>query len=270
MIVYFLIIIIVIIFFLLKKKEGFDNKKLCVIYNYYEKDENYKNNLQFFLDNGILEEVDYYFVINGNYSIEFPKKSNIKIYHRDNKGYDFGAYSYVIDKLKIYDYYIFMNTSVKGPYLKDESKWYNKFLPLFSENVHLVGTSINICTLPTICIDPKTEKTVNPHVQSMFFVVDKKYFNELKNENFFNENEINNMTFSELIRKKEVGLSEIAIKKGYNINCILSKYKNLNYNTMNEDINPTSINGDSYFKGKYFGETIDPYEVVFFKTNRDN
>jgi hypothetical protein len=271
MIIYIgIIILIIIVFINLKNKEGMNNKKLCVIYNYYEKDEKYKNNLLFFLDNGILDEVDYYFVINGDYSIKFPKKSNIKIYNRENKGYDFGAYSYVIDKLKVYDYYFFMNTSVKGPFLKDESKWYDKFLPLFNENVHLVGTSINICTLPTTCIDPNSEKAVNPHVQSMFFAIDQKYFNELKNEKFFNENEINNMTFAELIRKKEVGLSEIAIKKGYNINCILSKYKNLNYLSIDKDINPTSKDGDSYFKGKYFGETIDPYEVVFFKTNRDN
>ena len=117
MIVYFVCIILIILFFFLKRREGLSNKKLCVIYNYYEKDEHYKNNLQFFLDNGILEEVDYYFVINGNYSIEFPKKSNIKIYNRENKGYDFGAYSYIIDKLKVYDYNFYMNTSVKGPSL---------------------------------------------------------------------------------------------------------------------------------------------------------
>jgi lipopolysaccharide biosynthesis protein len=264
-----LIIIVLVIIFFIKNKEGFD-KKICLIYNYYEKDDKYKENLQFFLDNGILEEVDYYFVINGNYSIKFPNKSNIKIYKRENKGYDFGAYSHIIDKLKVYDYYFFMNTSVKGPYLKDNTKWYDKFLPLFNNNVHLVGTSINICTLPTTCIDPNSDKYVNPHVQSMFFGLTNKYFNELKNENFFNENEINNMNFTDLIMKKEVGMSQIAIEKGYNINCILSKYKNLDYLTIDKDINPTSINGDSYFKGKYFGETIDPYEVIFFKTNRDN
>lgn len=226
----------------------------------------YKENLQYFLDHGILDEVDYYFVINGDYSTTFPNKPNIKIYNRENKGYDFGAYSYVIDKLKVYDYYFFMNTSVKGPYLKYNDKWYNKFLPLFKNNVHLVGTSINICTIPEF-IQNKHSKS---HVQSMFFVLDHKFFTELKNEKFFNESEINNMSFIELIMKKEIGLSEIALNKGYNTNCILSKYRDLDYLNIREDINPTSINGDPYFKGKYFGGTIDPYEVVFFKTNRIN
>jgi len=269
MIIYIVIICALLIgFILLKKKEGFGTK-ICVIYNYYEKDETYKDNLQFFLDNGILDEVDYYFVINGNYTIQFPQKPNVKVYTRENKGYDFGAYSYIIDKLDVYDYYFFMNTSVKGPYLKDNSKWYDKFLPLFNENVHLVGTSINICTMDAYCgITPQSEKSVNPHVQSMFFVVDQKYFNDLKHDNFFNESEINNMDFTQLIIKKEIGLSELAIKKGYNINCILSKYKNLDYLNIDKDINPTSMGGDCYFKGAYFGETIDPYEVVFFKNNR--
>jgi len=185
MIYYFMIIfIITIVFIFLKKtrkgiKEGF-GQKICVVYNYYEKDDMYKENLQYFLDHGILDEVDYYFVINGDYSITFPSKSNIKIYTRENKGYDFGAYSYVIDKLKVYDYYFFMNTSVKGPYLKDNDKWYNKFLPLFKNNVHLVGTSINICTIPEFI----QNKHSNPHVQSMFFAVDHKFFTELKDDDF--------------------------------------------------------------------------------------
>jgi hypothetical protein len=104
----------------------------------------------------------------------------------------------------------------------------------------------------------------------MFFCLDHKFFTELKEEGFFNEDEINKMGFRQLIIDKEVGMSQIALKKGYNINCILSKYKNLNYLTIDKDINPTSIDGDPYFKDKYFGKTIDPYEVVFFKTNRDN
>jgi GTPase SAR1 family protein len=263
-----------------QNKLGFKNKDLIIHLN--ASDERgidiIRNQISFFVNSKplfhsgmkfvILDEVDYYFVINGDYTITFPNKSNIKLYKRENKGYDFGAYSYVIDKLKVYDYYFFMNTSVKGPYLKNNDKWYDRFLPLFNDNVHLVGTSINICTSKIYCVDSNSK--VKPHVQSMFFCLDKKYFNELKDENFFNESEINNMTFTELIRNKEVGLSEIALKKGYNINCILSKYKGLDYLNVTEDINPTSIDGDSYFNGKYFGQTIDPYEVIFFKTNRDN
>jgi len=245
-------------------REAFEQgRKICVIYNYYEKDEMYKENFSYFLNHGIYDEVDYYIIVNGKSSVEIPKRPNIFIHYRENKGYDFGAFSYIIhNKLnKEYDYYCFINTSVKGPFLKDGTKkWYEHFLELFKENVHIVGTSINICTL--------FKPAVIPHVQSMFFIIDKMYFDELKKEDFFNEEEINNMSFNDIIQKKEIRISQIGIEKGYNINCILSKYRDLDYLSVDKDINPTSISGDPYYNGAYFGETIDPYEVIFFKANR--
>jgi len=243
--------------------------KLCVIYTYYEKDETYKENFNFFLKYGLYSEVDYYIIINGTCSIKLPTLKNVFIHHRDNIGYDFGAYSYMVHKLtKKYDYYFFINTSVKGPFLKNKKKWYEPFIELFKPNVHVVGTSINICTIKDICIYDGYKKKVNPHVQSMFFCIDHKYFNELKHLHFFDEEKINKMSFTEVIQQQEIKLSEIAIKKGYNINSILSKYKDLDYTQITKNINPTSKNGDPYYKHAYFGESIDPYEVIFFKTNR--
>jgi hypothetical protein len=269
-----MILFLITIIIKYNNKENFENNnKLCVIYNYYEKDELYKENFKYFLNNGILDNIDYYIIINGTCTVELPKSNNVFIYYRDNIGYDFGAYSYIIEnKLnKNYDYYFFLNTSVKGPYLKNKNKkWYEYFIELFNKNVHLVGTSINICTNEEICLyDKEYNKKVNPHVQSMFFCLDSKYFNELKNENFFNEKEINKMEFIKLIKEKEIKLSQIAIEKGYNINCILSKYTNIDYININQDINPSSGNGDPYFKNAYFNQTIDPYEVIFYKTNRN-
>jgi hypothetical protein len=252
------------------EKFAYNSNRVCVIYNYFEKNDLYKDNFMYFLQNGIIDEVDYYIVVNGTSSIEIPERSNIVVYFRENIGYDFGAFSYIVqNKLtKSYDYYFFINTSVKGPYLKYSDKmWYEYFIDLFDENTHLVGTTINICKVP-FCLDKLTDKSVNPHVQSMFFAVDYHYFSELKRDNFFNEDEINRMDLSTLIREKEIGLSQIAIKKGYNINCILPKYKDLDYTRITEDHNPTSSDGDSYYPNAYFGETIDPYEVIFLKTNR--
>lgn len=76
-------------------------------------------NFRYFLENGLLDEIDYYIIINGLCSIELPNKSNIFIYYHKNIGYDFGAYSYIINNklTKEYDYYFLINTSVRGPYL---------------------------------------------------------------------------------------------------------------------------------------------------------
>lgn len=268
----FIFIVIMVINYYAKRETFKTQNRMCVVYNYYEKDDTYKDNFYYFLNNGILDEIDYYIIVNGNCSLKIPNEDNIFTYYRENKGYDFGAFSYIVNNklTTMYDYYFFLNTSVRGPYLKNKNKkWYDYFIPLFNENVHLVGTSINVCTNENFCLhDKKYKKKINPHVQSMFFCIDQKYFLELKKEDFFNEVEINEMNFTDIIRNKEVKLSQIAIEKGYNINCILSKYKNKDYVNMRNDINPTSIDGDPYFKNSYFSETIDPYEVIFYKTNR--
>jgi len=263
-----LCIVLFLAFFYKKNDEPFTAKNdqtICMIYNYYEKEDLYKENFEYFLQHGILDEIDYYIVINGTSSVDIPTRSNIRVYVRENIGFDFAAYSYVIPLIeKTYDYYFFSNTSVRGPYLKNgaDPKWYNRFIELFDENVHIVGTTINICTYEPLC------GKFAPHVQSMFFVLDKQYLNELIQDDFFNEEEINKMEMNTLIREKEVGLSKKAIEKGYNINCILSKYKGLDYINIDKDINDTSRTGDPYIENGYFGETIDPYEVIFFKTNR--
>lgn len=256
----------------------FINEKnhICCIYTYYEKNDNYKNNFIFFLNNGIYDDVDYYIVINGKHTVNIPIKRNIKIYNRDNIGYDFGAFSYVLKQIDIeYDYYFFINTSVRGPYLKDlNKKWTQCFIELFTQNVVVVGTTINIYPYD-IFLNYNLQKIYNKkppftHVQSMFFCLNKQYLNYLKLINFFNEEECNDASdINYIIVYKEFCLSQIAIINKLNINSILPKYKNLNYVELNSNINSSAPNGDPYYKNAYFGDTIDKYDVIFIKTNRN-
>ena len=249
--------------------------KICCFYVYYEKDKSYKYNFTYFLNNGILDNIDYYIIINGKCTVKIPNRTNIKVLQRDNKGYDFGAYSYAVSKLDniTYEYYFFINTSVIGPYLSDNSKdWTIKFIKLFKNNVKVVGTSINIYTKDYISkynlntIYKKSKPFC--HVQTMFFVIDNEYFNFLNRINFFNEEEVNDKKFDYIITYKEVGLSQIALNNGWNINCILNEYEGLDYIRLNEDINKRSMNGDPYYKNAYFGKDIKKEDVIFFKINR--
>ena len=253
-----------------------NNNKICCLYAYYEKNDLYKNNLEYFLNNGILDNIDYYIIINGKCTVNIPEKENIKILKRENKGWDFGAYSYCIKTLdKEYDYYFFLNTSVIGPYLenKAENDWSIYFIELFKDNVKLVGTSINVFDNKGLgeytLSDVYNHDKPYPHVQSMFFCIDNEFFNYLKSIHFFNEDEINNMKdINEVIVKKEIGLSQMALSQGWNINCILSKYKDLDYINIKENINKTSQESDPYYKDNYFGGNIDKNEVIFYKNNR--
>lgn len=273
----YILLICLIFYFYTNNKDSFEdtNNKICCLFAYYEKNDLYKENLNFFLNNGIYDEIDYYIIINDKCTLTLPDKSNIKILYKGNKGYDFGAYSYALKTInKSYDYYTFINSSVRGPYLRDKNiKWYEPFLKLFVNNVKLVGTSINIYSLNTFynynLKDYYNHDTPFPHVQSMFFMIDKEYFNHLQKINFFDEEKLNNITnINEVILYYEFGLSQIALKNNWNINSILEPYKNLDYINIKKDINPTSNNGDPYYNNSYFGKTIDPYDAIFFKNNR--
>ena len=237
---YFIIILLIILIIILNYNYLFDiiknsntnlvfnyaNKSLACLYAYYEKDETYKNNLLYFLENGILDNVDYYIIINGNCSIDIPKKSNIIVFHRENKGYDFGAFSYAIKYInKEYDYYFFLNTSVKGPLLKNNSRpWTEYFLELFnSPEIKLVGTTINIFPLSRFekhdLDNIYNHSSPHTHVQSMFFCIDNEFYKYLKKENFFNEEELNNAeNISYVIAYKEIGLSQLCLNNNWNIN----------------------------------------------------
>jgi hypothetical protein len=267
-----LLILLVILYDIFNKNtESFDNVKtsnnICCLYAYYEKDNDYKNNFEYFLQNGILNDVDYYIIINGKSSVILPEQENIIIFYRENKGYDFGAYSYTIPYVsKNYDYYFFMNTSVCGPYLKNSSKnWTEYFIELFNnDDVKVVGTTINIHNPNGNNVKPLS------HIQSMFFCINAEYYNYLLINNFFNEDEINNMDFQTIIDTKEIGLSQIALNNNWNINCILPGYKDLDYRIITTNINESSNShdGDPYYNYSYFEKTIDKYDVIFFKTNR--
>jgi hypothetical protein len=103
----------------------------------------------------------------------------------------------------------------------------------------------------------------------MFFVLKRDYLEYLNSINFFNEELINKINdFNYLIAYKEIGLSQIALNNGWNINCILEKYKDLDYRVLKNDINPTSKNGDPYYNNAFFGENITKKDVIFYKINR--
>jgi hypothetical protein len=260
-----IIIIILILCLLNDDNEHFESKKenlkgknryVC-LYAYYEKNNDYKDNFKFFLENGILDYVDYYFIINDKCSVNLPEKKNIKIFNRKNIGYDFGAWSFGLEKLKnVYDYYIFMNTSVIGPYLDNNNQdWLEKFMELFNtKDVKLVGSTINILNPPHAT-----------HVQTMFFILDREAIEFLNSKDFFNEKEINKYDFNSIVNKKEIGLSQYILKNNWNINCIIPYYRNLDYRTLYHNINqPTEIS-DVVYNNSFFGRTLTPKEMVFYK-----
>ena len=77
------ILLICLIFYFYKSNiDSFEdtNNKICCLFAYYEKNDMYKENLNFFLNNGIYDEIDYYIIINDKCTLTLPNKPNIKFY----------------------------------------------------------------------------------------------------------------------------------------------------------------------------------------------
>ena len=250
-----IIIIIILILFIIKEKyynniDNFSdtNNKYVCIYAYYERNDEYKENLSYFLNNGLLENVDYYIIINGECTVDIPNLNNIKVLKRENKGFDFGAWSYCIKQLtKEYDYYVFLNTSVRGPYLSEEDinnnvTWLDKFLVLFNnEDIKMVGTTINIYQGFTEQIEEyKNNYGYEPpytHIQSMFFILNNEGLNYLLSQNFFDEELINSyIDAQKIVINNEIRLSQLILLNNWNINSIVPKYKDIDYRTQKDYI----------------------------------
>jgi|SaaInlStandDraft_1057018.scaffolds.fasta_scaffold06627_3 hypothetical protein len=234
--------------------------KFCVFYSYFET-KNSQENLEFFVKNGINLNSDIFYVFlinNNNYSVKIPNQKNIKIICRDNIGHDFGSWKDGLKSIKkTFDYYIFMNDTVRGPflprYIPKNISWYQMFCNLISKKVKLSGLTINHF--------PWGNKgTSLHHVQSMMFCTDKVGL-EILNKNIFNltPNEYENIykyNRKNFIIRFEIGMSQQIIKNGFDIAalylCDIKKHKT----------------GDIWYNNKYLGTTINPLETMFIKKNR--
>lgn len=253
--------------------------KFCVFYSYFETNKSQKN-LEFFVKNGINlnDDIFYVFLINNhNYSVKIPNQKNIKIVCRDNIGHDFGSWKDGLKSIKeTFDYYIFMNDTVRGPflprYIPKNITWYQMFCNLISEKVKLSGLTINYFpwhhhklkdsennNLGKCCIDAYSDGKYK-HVQSMMFCTDKVGL-EILNKNIFNltlneYEDIYKKNRKNFIMRFEIGMSQQIIKHGFDIAalyvCDIKKHKT----------------GDIWYNNKYFGTTMNPLETIFIKKNR--
>ena len=235
-------------------------KKALVVYTYFSSPSS-DYNLDFYCKNAIVEtpEVDYIIVINDHTCpIQIPTYSNLKVIRRDNIGFDFGGHKAALDSLegKSYDYYMFMNSGVIGPFLPDSYNTSQHWIRLFSrkitDKVKLVGTSI-FCE--SIFLDGP-----GPRVESFCFMTDALGLDlMLKQGTIFYDMP----TKYDAIVNGELGMSQCILKNGYTVDCMLERYKGIDWLdmanwTMNENRYPSRRNG-------FYGNSINPFEVVFHK-----
>ena len=232
-------------------------------------------NLRFFVNNELKyrQNIDYIIVINGYHcddSIVFPDISNLTVIRRENVGFDFGGHNAALTHIdsiyKKYDYYFFMNSGVIGPIVPHYfdmlyDHWSKVFIKKINAVVKLVGTTI-------VCLPRHDLGGFGPKVEGFFFMVDQLGLYLLRCQNTIFCDHANKI---DAIVNGEYGLSNCIFKHGYSIDCMLRKYQNIDWRDSSQYNNNNNIHPSR--KNSFYGNSIQPYEVIFHKwhwANQEN
>lgn len=236
------------------------SRKVLVLYCFHDYNDRVKNFIKdaIFYDN----KVDFLIISNNHTPIEVP--DYVKLLQRDNKGFDFGAWSYGLFKdqlYKKYTHFIFVNSSVSGPYLPStyKGKWTDIYLNGLTSNIKLFGSTINTID------DPLTKS----HVQSYIFSMTKSTLEFLIKEEIFTLKYVHK--FDDAVCRKEVPMSRKIIEQGWNIGSLVKYYKGVDYTFKKKLPNDYSciFTGD-VMNERYKNKMWKKEELVFVKGNRIN
>ena len=123
--------------------------KTLVLYVFHE----LNDRVNMFIKKAIFLDPDVNFIVINNGSEDEPILPDHVIYFKcENVGYDFGGWSrglFYNDLYKEYDTFIFVNSSVSGPYLPSyyQGRWTDIYLNGLTGSVKLFGSTINTSNL---------------------------------------------------------------------------------------------------------------------------
>jgi hypothetical protein len=236
--------------------------KTLIVYCGHEINEN----LIFFARNGYIDDPQYDFVFvmnNPDLCLEFrPKKQNVTYIARENTGFDFGGWSHALfmkstDMLlyEKYDYFIFLNSTVRGPflpvYIGQDVKWPELFIRQLDEKVKITGSAL-------------AWYKRRPFISSAFFATDKIGLKIGIDNGIFSPETIM-MSKADTVIKKEMGFTNVIMDAGYTIKCMLKYYENMNFKVQRCPYQSICHLNPNH----YFGTNVNPYEVIFIKQNRN-
>ena len=252
--------------------------KTLILYAFHQ----FNDRVKYFIDHAIFKDNNFDFVIIYNdlspprkqlfqqphtnklqtptgHTIDLAVPDYVTVITRDNIGYDFGAWSEGLlagDRYKQYDNFIFLNSSVIGPYLPDgyAKQWPYRFLDGLTDNIKLFGSTINALGNPQSAI----------HVQSFAFCTDKEGLEYLMSKSIFSLTNFAK-TFVDAIYQHEIRMSREIIAAGWNIGSLMQNYNGVDFTFVSKKPDEYKItwHGDIMYPNR-----IDRKEVMFVKGNR--
>lgn len=244
-----------------------------LVYVFSNTDPEYINNLRFFVQFGMAPDdgVTYIIVVQeaeGQPTPELPMlPPNGRYVHHNNECYDWGTIGWVFSSGKAnpedYKFFIFMNSSVRGPfvppYARGGTRWHDLFFNRLSDHVKLVGPTIS-CEGSPFEGNAKGEWRTNPHVQSYVLATDKVGLDVwLRDGNVFHCWS----SMWDVIWHGELGSSLALLKAGFGLDSFMMRYQDVDWLDQanwkcNKQANPY---GEFYLDGV----SLNPFEVLFVK-----
>lgn len=263
----------------MKLKKALDMRdelgRVAVFYHYFEADAIYRDNLVFFLATADLDAVDLFLVVADSTLPELPQFPRLRVLNTRNVNLDYGGYIQALrqmDAPEAYDVLIFVNSSVRGPFLPSGSgiPWFTHLARPLSGDVHLVGSSINHLPQGSRYALRYRALFDHPeplsHVQTTAYAMTQEAYQHLAAIGFYEDQ--GEYPKEEVIFRYEVRLSQEILAKGWNFTSLLEGYQGIDYRKPHEDPNFAAVGGDPLRKRAYFGRTATPQELLFIKTNR--
>jgi hypothetical protein len=225
--------------------------------------------VEYFIKHAVFQahDVDFWFIISdGKDSCErYGIPEYARVIHRDNRGFDFGAWSDALlgepGAYAGYDRFIFVNSSVIGPILPSyyKGRWTDIYLDGLRDGIRLFGSSINFGTNPRD----------HAHVQSYIFTMDLETLEHLIGTGIFTKTTYFT-THNDAIQNQEIKMSRDVLAKGWNIGSLLNCFRGVDFrfrDTQPSDYKHMDLHHEVIRMARYL-KYWNEYELVFIKGNR--
>jgi len=240
--------------------------KTLVLYVFHR----YNERVEYFIKNAIFLDPDIDFmIINNGDTVEFTIPDYVIYFKTINQGFDFGGWSKGLlynDLYKGYDSFIFVNSSVMGPYLPSyfKGKWTDIYLDGLTDSVKLFGSTINsgFINIPN---DPENYS----HIQSYIFAMNLETLSFLISKEIFSLENFS-PTLLDAVKEKELRMSRLIIENGWNIGCLMNYYKGVDFRFLASNPSDYKPFLGEVMTVKNFSDKLfnNFYELVFIKGNR--
>lgn len=269
---------------------------VLVSYSYFEKDVIQEKNFEFFISVGMglgrasnkPLNTDFVVIVNGKIcrpcsrlypmlrevapevdaiSTAFIGDGITMLQRKENEGMDFAAHNVTFEWLaakqqfKLYKYFILLNSSVRGPfvpaYMPNLWQWPNAYIDRLVGDVKAVSSSL-------VCLPSADLGGFGPKLESWAFAIDQEGLEAAIEDGVFYTRTCK-LCEDGVVVKGEYGLSAALMRRGFNIDTLMAKYKKVDWRDerhwhCNNNVHPSR-------HGTYDTISMHPFETVFIKAS---